>query len=471
MITVEKPFVIPLTLNGRQAGKTTAPVGSQIEIVAREGDKVQVKFRNLEPVWIESSALGTGDNSGSPVALEQSPSRVVFDPQKAIKALDESNVKALTEIINGRNYPDPAREEEFQASLKEFVEAKAQLESGKRQFPQLEQEAKRLRRNADVADSPNRLNPNDNSGAERAEKLREQADNLEEQGRQTISDAEDQLTEARSSLTSLLEDWEAAEQARREEDELETEQKDEAARLVDEPKKEDGAVKLSDGEEESGEAGERSAISAAEPNDEESDHQPSPNAEEQGATETKPDENKFGVASPQATPISNLSAYRCGPKIHGLQLGMTLSEFEANMKKIVPDYTLEEEVAGIQPHAIGNPTFDPLFESDRTLHEVQFMNRDGYGFAMVSVIGPEQIVVRIMLGFLLVNDIYKAHEMGFKEFCQNMIDGYNIPNFQGTSEGMGYRSKSGWMMAVNSTKNIFLDVTQVEEEVDHGFGE
>lgn len=471
MITIQKAVVLPLAMNGRQVGKTTVPAGSEIEIISREGDKVQIKFRNLEPVWIESSTLGTGNNSGSPAALEQSSSRVVFDPQKAIQALDESNVKALTETIGGRNYPDPTREEEFQASLKGFVEAKAQLERGKRQFPQIEQEAKRLRRNADVADSPNRLNPNDNSGAERAEKLREQADELEEQGRQTIHDAEDQLTEARSSLTSLFEEWLAAEQARQEEDGLETEEEEEPARLVDKPKEEDGAVNLSDGEEESGEADERSAISAAEPNDEESDHQPSANAEEQGATESKTDENKFGVASPQATPISNLSAYRCGPKIHGLQLGMTLSEFEANMKKIAPDYTLEEGVAGIQPHAIGNPTFDPLFESDRTLYEVQFMNRDGYGFAIVSVIGPEQIVVRIMLGFLLVNDIYKAHEMSFKEFCQNMIDGYNIPNFQGTSEGMGYRSKSGWMMAVDSTKNIFLDVTQVEEEVDHGFGE
>lgn len=227
-IVLKQRVSIPMFIGGKKVGSTGAPIGSQLEVLAREGTKMQVKFRNLEPVWIESSALGIEKDTPS-TQVPSAPAISTFDPLKAIKALEAPGTNAITSLLQGRTYPDPASQEEFSSSLAKFVDAKARIAKGQRALPSVQQEVKRLRRNADVAGQPSTLNPGDTSGQERAQKIREEADTMEAEAEGEIENAQEQLDEAKSSLTQLLEGWQTAEANIREEQ----------ARLAEEKKEEE----------------------------------------------------------------------------------------------------------------------------------------------------------------------------------------------------------------------------------------
>jgi hypothetical protein len=196
-----------MVINGKNAGFATAPAGSKLEIITREESKIKVKYRNFEPVWINSSDAAEENKTPADSATTEQPQTVAFDPQKALEAMESNSMEALTSMMHGQKYPDPDRQGDLEDAVSAFVKAKAEISTAKKQKLDSEGEIKRLKRNAEVAGRPNRLNPNDTSGQERAQKIRDEADTLEKESASKIAHAEENLETTRTTLARFLKSW------------------------------------------------------------------------------------------------------------------------------------------------------------------------------------------------------------------------------------------------------------------------
>lgn len=217
----------PILLNGKIAGYSTVVSGSKLEVLAREGEKLQVRCRAYEPIWINSSDI-IDNKTTTPLEVAQINDSNSFDPQKAIGAMAPENTDALVKILNGKKYPDKESQRLFEQSISSFVKSKADISIARKKKPQIDKEVVRLRWNADVTGRPNPLNPSDRSGQERAQRIRTEADSLEIKGSQEIAKCEERLESAQATLSDYLNNWFEAEKRGQEQERLAEEKKHQA---------------------------------------------------------------------------------------------------------------------------------------------------------------------------------------------------------------------------------------------------
>ena len=217
----------PILLNGKIAGYSTVVSGSKLEVLAREGEKLQVRCGAYEPIWINSSDI-IDNKTTTPLEVAQKNDSNSFDPQKAIGAMAPENTDTLVEILKGKKYPDKESQRLFEQSISSFVKAKADIAIARKKKPQIDKEVVRLRWNADVTGRPNPLNPSDRSGQERAQRIRSEADSLEIKGSQEIAKCEERLESAQAVLSDYLNNWFEAEKRGQEQERLAEEKKHQA---------------------------------------------------------------------------------------------------------------------------------------------------------------------------------------------------------------------------------------------------
>lgn len=158
--------------------------------------------------------LGT-DGSGKPVALNLPEDAVELAPfdigRLAAKVqqfranghLDQALATVDQSIRAGRKEPQVAA---FRVALARAQSAAAQLETANRAAEAAGQRVQQMRKNAQVAQSPNRLNRNDNSGAARAQDILRQADELSEAAAKDTGIAQAALDDANAALEKLIAD-------------------------------------------------------------------------------------------------------------------------------------------------------------------------------------------------------------------------------------------------------------------------
>jgi hypothetical protein len=214
-IVLEHPVDIPIVVDGKKVGSTKAPAGTKLEVQGREGEKIQVKFRSFEPIWVEASHVGA-EPKGPADSTSFTPTPSAFDPLRAINALESPGTNEITSLLRGREYPDPNAREELSTALATFIDAKTRIAEAREKSPVVEKEVKRLRRNAEVAGRPNALNPADTSGQERAQQIRKEADTIEREFDEEVSNAQGRLDQAKTILIRLFERWRTTEDKIRE---------------------------------------------------------------------------------------------------------------------------------------------------------------------------------------------------------------------------------------------------------------
>jgi len=189
-------------------------------------------------------------------------------------------------------------------------------------------------------------------------------------------------------------------------------------------------------------------------------------------------------AAKQATATSGntsgTSNLRRGPEINHFQLGMTLEEFTSNLERIYPGLKATEYIKTASTYQkIGDPDYDSLLGANEHPHEIRFQRAKGSDIAHVRIIGPSKVVNLMSLSSTLMDKMFNSKSMKFDDFCQNMINNYDIPQLKGYTKsfnnrvyerGMEYRSKDGWGIAFQELGSTILVVTPKEQEVDHGFG-
>ena len=231
-VEIKTALKFPILSNGKIAGYSTAATGSKVEVLTRNGDKLQVRYRAFEPIWINSSDVIDYKNNDSNPGVAQQDDSTSFDPQEAIAAMVSENTDRLLEILKGKKYPDKSIQIPFDQSIKNFVKSKLDFAIASQKKPQIDKEVERLRRNADVTGRPNLLNPSDRSGQERAQRIRSEADSLETKANQEIAKCEERLESAQVTLSDYLNNWIEAEKRSQERERLAEEKKQQAEDLV-----------------------------------------------------------------------------------------------------------------------------------------------------------------------------------------------------------------------------------------------
>ena len=226
-VEIKTALKFPILSNGKIAGYSTAATGSKVEVLTRDGDKLQVRYRAFEPIWIQNSdIIEITKDSGS--ESDQQDDSTSFDPQKAIGAMASENTDTLVGILKGIRYPDKSVQISFEKSITNFVKSKLDLAIASQKKPLIDKEVERLRRNADVTGRPNLLNPSDRSGQERAQRIRSEADSLETKANQEIAKCEERLESAQVTLSDYLNNWSEAEKRIQEQERLAEEKKHQA---------------------------------------------------------------------------------------------------------------------------------------------------------------------------------------------------------------------------------------------------
>ena len=102
-VEIKTALKFPILSNGKIAGYSTAATGSKVEVLTRNGDKLQVRYRAFEPIWINSSDVIDYKNNDSNPGVAQQDDSTSFDPQEAIAAMVSENTDRLLEILKGKN--------------------------------------------------------------------------------------------------------------------------------------------------------------------------------------------------------------------------------------------------------------------------------------------------------------------------------------------------------------------------------
>ena len=435
-VEIKTALKFPILSNGKIAGYSTAATGSKVEVLTRNGDKLQVRYRAFEPIWINSSDVIDYKNNDSNPGVAQQDDSTSFDPQEAIAAMVSENTDRLLEILKGKKYPDKSIQISFDQSIKNFVKSKLDFAIASQKKPQIDKEVERLRRNADVTGRPNLLNPSDRSGQERAQRIRSEADSLETKANQEIAKCEERLESAQVTLSDYLNNWIEAEKRSQERERLAEEKKHQAeAPIASEPSP------------------------SASPQSEKT-----PQALE---TSTPKDiSNKEDSANHTNNELDsiNLSIGLRGPRIHGLQLGMSFDAFKQVVDSYYPSemrvgYSTEEIPVGDLTGKIGLVAYpkgfvsytksDPNSIRGTTLYATR-MGSNELGVASITYItaGNPKKIIYFTLEYPILRKLFKIETMGFDDFYQNFINEYSIPKLKGTSKRnqktMSYESPDGW---------------------------
>ena len=506
-IEVKNPVKFPMVINGKNAGFATAPAGSKLEIIIREENKIKVKYRNFEPVWINSSDAAEENKTPADSATTEQPQTVAFDPQKALEAMESNSMEALTSMMHGQKYPDPDRQGDLDDAVSAFVKAKAEISTAKKQKLDSEAEIKRLKRNAEVAGRPNRLNPNDTSGQERAQKIRNEADTLEAKTNAEIAEREKRLDTARVTLSDYLSNWREAEKGVQEQQRLTEEKKHQVEAEVPSQAEQTSVPSSAESNTNSDDDGDSNidaeiANRSKKASDVKSPPEPSQSAspQSQDAQESQEDLNtnysshKYDKSSNSNTELEDTDASigRRGPKIHGFQLGMSFDEFKELVAINYPSEMRIGHCVGLDRRVsigdlIGKPgtsAYPNGFVADgyRSIGVGLYSSRGdskkflGHASATYIAVGNPKKIIYFTLERPMLQKLFKIELMSFDDFCQNFINNYSIPELKGTSRGgdksMHYESPDGWKIIFEGYSNRIISVhlLAVPQLSEKGFG-
>lgn len=193
--------------------------------------------------------------------------------------------------------------------------------------------------------------------------------------------------------------------------------------------------------------------------------------------ESKP-QQKVNISKPIEQNLNQSYAkYRRGPVFKGFQLGMTLVEFEANLKKVYPEVGDDIYYRFGDSQKIGDELYDVLLDENKKWKETDFTSKNGYPLCKVQTIGKPKIVLGITFYDKLIYKMFDLEGMSFREFCQNMINSYGIPklepvpNDSGRMSDLGYHSREqGYNIVFMSTFYVSLAIGRKEADRDRGFG-
>jgi len=153
------------------------------------------------------------NGAGQDIALSVAEAAVSAVPvdvpallRSAIQA-GEAGSKAVAEQFLARASnasPTEPAVAQIREALVQFSAAQNALSQAAQSAQPERAEAARLRRNAQVVDRPNPFNPSDTSNQERAQQMRQQADQLESGIAESIRTAEEKLVSAKQALRSIV---------------------------------------------------------------------------------------------------------------------------------------------------------------------------------------------------------------------------------------------------------------------------
>ena len=424
---------IPVEVDGKEVGKTSLPAGTKVTVLSRDGARVSIKLGNLGPVWVEESQL-----SGLSDKKPQQPST----PVKSDPAID---LQKLTRLVSDKKWPQVAAaceaiaqaDEKFAglAALAEQLKSALQAQaSAVQQQKKAETEAQRLRRNADVVGQPSRLNPSDNSPMERAQKLRDEADSVIEEAKTAFDASEAQIAQAGMQISS------------------------EVSGMIAQPKR--PSLGTDDGPSTPTEMPSLAVTTSESARRQSIQHSISPNTNEDGSA------------------VRSSLEFRRGPNIRGLQLGMTLDEFQHALAKINPKLEQTEGKIDKDTSLLEDQVFGRLLAKSTQTQNYRFFDPELKGpyppaVIAVDVLIPSQIVISIEWNFVRLPEYSglwrrgEAYFASFTEFCEALASAYGIPNLRavdGDPNHLAHRSKGGYAIQIKDSLGMLLGATCREQE-------
>ncbi len=177
-------------------------------------------------------------------------------------------------------------------------------------------------------------------------------------------------------------------------------------------------------------------------------------------------------------PQKRTSNFRRGPLIKGFQIGMTIKEFEENLEKIYPNFSEITACQVLDYVPKGDLLYDTLTGSDKFLEEFNYHDKLGYSIISTRVKGDPKIVVGIQISEELVLKMFDLKDLTFRDFCQNMINRYRIPELSPERDDFGflqmvhYSKTEGYFVTFKTPCCINLHAARKIENMgrDRGFG-
>lgn len=169
--------------------------------------------RELEKIKPEPTPTEQATPQAAPAATAPPPATAATKPATEAETAEVAKqVKEIKRLVDLKKWQELAAlcqglANSTEEELRQFADMGSQLSSAleslaaaRKKEPQATAEAARIRRNADVTGRPNPLRPGDNSGMERAQAMRSEADAIEERVKTAIKEAEGRI----SDLASLI---------------------------------------------------------------------------------------------------------------------------------------------------------------------------------------------------------------------------------------------------------------------------
>ena len=138
---------------------------------------------------------------------------------------------------------------------------------------------------------------------------------------------------------------------------------------------------------------------------------------------------------PKGPAVSTLNSikssnYRRGPALKGFQLGMTVAEFQQNLKKVYPESLKELRYIG-PARPIGDPMYDNFLIKNDEYRQINFEKANrGIPICEIKSFCDSDIIFAICLRRPVVEKMYDLKGMRFRDFCQEMINNYKIPRLE-----------------------------------------
>ena len=205
-VKLAEPVEFPVVINGKQVGKTKLAAGTEVQVLQREGSRVQIKYRASDPAWVDASKISASD--GAPTAATTGTSSATpFDPASAIEAIRQGDYRTALRSLSNLSHPDTTYLNRVKDFVSKLSQAVASLDKAQAAQQAAATEAQRLRRNAKVIDRPNPLDERDRSPQERAQEMRDRADAVGTNAEQAMNAAAKSISDASSDLITALREW------------------------------------------------------------------------------------------------------------------------------------------------------------------------------------------------------------------------------------------------------------------------
>jgi hypothetical protein len=125
-----------------------------------------------------------------------------------------------------------------------------------------------------------------------------------------------------------------------------------------------------------------------------------------------------------------------------------------------------------------DPVFSPLLSEHSNVQALIYREASEKGSILgsVLVVGPSQIVLSLTLTFAVLDTVFDANGLDWRDFCQEIINAYKIPELVPSGNSMVHRSGEGWTISLTPNRGLDLSVAprkEPKEPIDpaaRGFG-